>query len=77
MKSEKVKDWDPELYNRFRDYRAEPVNAMLKRLRFSEDDRIVDLGCGTGENTVELARATARGTALGIDSSLAMIEAAS
>jgi len=69
-------DWDPELYNRFRRYRAEPVEAILDRLEFGPDDRIVDLGCGSGENTVELARRTARGSALGVDSSLAMIERA-
>ncbi len=69
-------DWDPELYNRFRRYRAEPVEAILKRLELSERERIVDLGCGPGENTIELARRSAHGSALGIDSSPAMIERA-
>ncbi len=72
-----MSDWDPELYNRFRRYRAEPVEAILRRLAdFRPDERIVDLGCGSGENTVELARRTVRGFALGIDSSPAMIERA-
>lgn len=66
-------DWDPELYNRFRGYRAQPVEAIMQRLRFEADERIADLGCGSGENTVELARRTPRGTALGIDSSPAML----
>ncbi len=69
-------DWDPELYNRFRRYRAEPVEAILERLEFAADARIVDLGCGSGENTVELARRTPRGSALGLDSSPAMIDRA-
>lgn len=69
-------DWDPELYNRFRRYRAEPVAHILGRLVVEEDERIVDLGCGSGENTVELLRRTVRGTARGIDGSPAMIEAA-
>jgi len=69
-------DWDPELYNRFRRYRAEPFEAILERLELAADERIADLGCGSGENTVELARRTARGSALGLDSSPAMIERA-
>jgi trans-aconitate 2-methyltransferase len=71
-----MSDWDPELYNRFRRYRAEPVEAILQRRDLRPDERIVDLGCGSGENTVELARRTAQGFALGIDSSPAMIERA-
>ena len=69
-------DWDPELYNRFRRYRAEPVEHILSRLQFAEDEKIIDLGCGSGENTLELARRSPHGTALGVDGSPAMIEAA-
>ena len=69
-------DWDPELYNRFRRYRAEPFEFIVERLEFNPDERIVDLGCGSGENTVALARRTASGSALGLDSSPAMIERA-
>jgi trans-aconitate 2-methyltransferase len=71
-----VADWDPELYNRFRCYRAEPVDAILSRLKLSETERVVDLGCGSGENTVALAQRVKRGRLLGIDSSPAMIERA-
>ena len=69
-------DWDPELYNRFRRYRAEPVAHILSRLQLSDDEKIIDLGCGSGENTLELARRSPRGSALGVDGSPAMIEAA-
>ncbi len=69
-------DWNPELYNRFRRYREEPFLAILERLKLRGDESIVDLGCGSGENTVELARRVPRGRAVGIDSSAAMIEAA-
>ncbi|MGH7917717.1 MAG: methyltransferase domain-containing protein, partial [Candidatus Binataceae bacterium] len=71
-------DWDPELYNRFRRYRAEPVEMILARLFDPEharrsDARILDLGCGTGENTIELARRSASAQVIGLDSSPAMI----
>src|SRR5271157_1887355 len=69
-------DWDPDLYNRFRRYRAEPVEAILRRLVLADRERIVDLGCGSGENTVELARRIKDGSVTGIDSSSAMIERA-
>lgn len=69
-------DWDPELYNRFRRYRAEPVAHILSRLKLGERERIIDLGCGSGENTIELARRSPHGSARGIDGSPAMIEAA-
>ena len=59
------KDWDPELYNRFRSYRAEPFRAILARLEIDPAEKLVDLGCGSGENTIELARRAARGRALG------------
>ena len=69
-------DWDPELYNRFRRYRAEPVEHILSRLQLTDAEKIIDLGCGSGENTLELARRSAHGSALGVDGSPAMIEAA-
>ncbi|HXZ88289.1 MAG TPA: methyltransferase domain-containing protein [Candidatus Binataceae bacterium] len=69
-------DWDPELYNRFQHYRAEPVEMILARLRIGPAERIADLGCGSGENTVDLARRSAGGSATGIDSSPAMIDRA-
>ncbi|MGA2411564.1 MAG: methyltransferase domain-containing protein [Candidatus Binataceae bacterium] len=66
-------DWDPELYHRFRRYRAEPVELIFERLAIRPNERIADLGCGTGEHTVELARRSEGGCAIGIDSSPAMI----
>jgi trans-aconitate 2-methyltransferase len=69
-------DWDPDIYHRFRRYRAEPVAVILARLALEGAENIVDLGCGTGEHTVELARRSAAGAALGIDASPAMIERA-
>jgi trans-aconitate 2-methyltransferase len=74
-------DWDPDLYHRFRRYRAEPFEAILARLEHGGAeqrivDRILDLGCGTGENTAELARHFAGCTMIGMDSSPAMIDRA-
>jgi trans-aconitate 2-methyltransferase len=76
MTNKPMSDWDPELYNRFHTYRAEPVAMMLDRLQLGPRERIVDLGCGTGEHTLELARRSPEGSVVGIDSSPAMIERA-
>jgi trans-aconitate 2-methyltransferase len=69
-------DWNPELYNRFRNYRAEPVEHIFERLKLDDRETIVDLGCGPGENTVELVERSIKSTVRGIDRSPAMIEAA-
>jgi trans-aconitate 2-methyltransferase len=69
-------DWDPELYNRFRQYRAEPFDWILRHLTFLPRELISDLGCGTGENTIELARRSEGSNVVGLDSSPAMIERA-
>ncbi len=49
---------------------------ILARLQLGPREEIVDLGCGTGEHTVELARRTVNGHVVGIDSSPAMLERA-
>lgn len=71
-----MQDWNPELYNRFRAYRAEPFVEILERLTLGGAERIVDLGCGSGENTLELALRSPQSRVLGVDSSRSMIEAA-
>jgi trans-aconitate 2-methyltransferase len=75
-KATQMSDWEPDLYNRFRRYRAEPVAHILSRLQLGDSEKIIDLGCGSGENTFELARRSTCGSALGVDGSPAMIEAA-
>ncbi len=69
-------DWNPELYNRFRRYRAEPVDHILSQLPLGDMERILDLGCGPGDNTLELARRSVHSVVHGIDLSPAMIESA-
>lgn len=40
------------------------------------DDRVLDIGCGTGQSTREAARAAVNGSAVGIDTSAPMLERA-
>src|SRR5277367_184860 len=69
-------DWEPALYNKFARYRREPFDTILARLEPIEGDRIVDLGCGTGENLTDLVRRTPGGAGVGLDLSPAMIASA-
>lgn len=53
---------------------ATEVDFVLSQTRLTTDERILDIGCGPGRHSIELAQ---RGyQAVGIDTSTAMIEAA-
>jgi trans-aconitate 2-methyltransferase len=49
---------------------------LIQELNISGTERILDLGCGDGALTAQLAALTPRGSVLGIDASRGMIEAA-
>ncbi|MEO3812081.1 trans-aconitate 2-methyltransferase [Sphaerisporangium sp. B11E5] len=65
--------WDPELYGRYAGERARPFFELLARVRAENPERVVDLGCGSGELTLELARRWPGAAVHGLDSSPAMI----
>jgi trans-aconitate methyltransferase len=50
--------------------------SVIDRLHPAPDARVLDIGCGDGKVTIELARRVPRGSVVGIDSSPAMIELA-
>ena len=52
-----ARPWVPDQYNRFRQERMQPFEALVALIEPSPDMRIVDLGCGTGELTAQLANA--------------------
>ncbi len=49
--------------------------AVLARLAVQPHERVVDIGCGAGVNTVQLARLAARANVLGVDLSRPMLAA--
>jgi trans-aconitate 2-methyltransferase len=68
--------WDPNQYRRFADERDRPFADLTARIGAEDPASVVDLGCGPGNLTADLARRWPGATVHGIDSSPAMIEAA-
>ena len=74
--SEKPDGWKPDVYARFAAERRRPFHDLLALLAPIPGGRAVDLGCGAGELTRELHRATGAAETIGLDSSEAMLEKA-
>jgi len=67
--------FDPDLYDDAQEFVVEYGRDVLNLLDPSADERILDLGCGTGHLTAEIAEQCS--DVVGIDASPAMIEQAS
>lgn len=66
--------WDPERYARTARFVAEHGAPVLERLAPQPGERILDLGCGDGALTAEIARAGA--SVVGVDASAEQVAAA-
>jgi trans-aconitate 2-methyltransferase len=68
--------WDPTTYLAFADHRGRPFYEMVNRIGATAPRRVVDLGCGPGNLTVDLARRWPDAELAAIDSSPEMVDAA-
>lgn len=71
--------WDPDQYGRFARERAQPFHDLCDLIEAGEPGTIrsaVDLGCGSGELSVQAAERFAIASLTGIDSSSEMLDAA-
>lgn len=67
--------WNPEQYGKFKNQRSLPFFDLMGLLAPVDEARVVDLGCGTGELTLELHRHVGASSTLGLDSSDEMLRA--
>src|ERR1700733_13570680 len=74
--SRRTNMWDPDVYLTFADHRARPFYDLLSRVGAQQPRRVVDLGCGAGNLTVQLARRWPDAVIEALDSSPEMVAAA-
>jgi trans-aconitate 2-methyltransferase len=68
--------WDPKQYHKFQAERSAPFFDLLALVDIRPNLNVVDLGCGTGELTRQLAEALPHSNVTGLDSSAQMLEKA-
>lgn len=68
--------WDSSQYARTSDLQASAANELICALEIKPDENVLDLGCGLGNLTMDIAAIADRGNVLGIDTSPSMIEQA-
>jgi len=69
-------DWDGSKYATISDLQAEVGKTLINSIRFQPHYKILDIGCGVGNLTIELASQCNQGFVLGIDGSSSMIDQA-
>jgi len=68
--------WNPDLYHKFQSERATPFYDVLALVDVRPNLKVVDLGCGTGELTRQLADQLPDSDVTGLDSSTEMLDKA-
>ncbi len=65
--------WDAEKYDSVKAPQVDAGRELIEMARIRECDSVLDIGCGTGKLTMELARLASRGEVVGIDPSEEML----
>ena len=68
--------WNPNQYHKFQAERSAPFYDLLALVDVRPNLKVVDLGCGTGELTRQLAEKLPNSDVTGLDSSPQMLDAA-
>lgn len=69
-------EFDGEKYKKASKHQKEWGNSLISELALNGDEEILDLGCGDGSLTEQLAQLVPNGSVLGIDASTGMIATA-
>jgi trans-aconitate 2-methyltransferase len=68
------RDWDAASYDRVSDPQFAWALEQLERLPLTEDEVVLDAGCGSGRVTAELAARVAHGRVYAVDAAPSMVE---
>ena len=71
-----MRDWNAATYHRVSDPQFEWGLPVLARLHLDGDERVIDVGCGTGRLTEKLLERVPRGDVLALDLSFNMLQTA-
>lgn len=66
--------WDPEDYAANSAGQLAWARELIARLKLRGDERMLDVGCGDGKITAEIARKLPHGRITGVDSSIEMVQ---
>src|SRR5262245_25338187 len=66
-------EWDASQYDRISGLQRVMAEEVLSLLDLTSAKRILDVGCGNGKVTAEIASRVPRGTVVGVDASAEMI----
>lgn len=69
-------EFDGEKYKKASKYQKEWGNSLIGELSLGGNETVLDLGCGAGSLTEQLAQIVPDGSVLGIDGSARIIESA-
>jgi trans-aconitate 2-methyltransferase len=74
---ERSKDWNPDLYLKYRNERTQPSIDLISKINISfQPKSILDVGCGPGNSSPALLQRWPNAKLTGIDNSVNMIEKA-
>ncbi len=77
MKKSAMDHWNPKDYHKNSSEQQKWGLELLNKIAFSGNERVLDIGCGDGKLTMEIANRVRHGSVLGIDKSEDMIRFAS
>jgi trans-aconitate methyltransferase len=66
--------WNPDDYAKHSSVQQKWAREVISKLQLDGDEAVLDIGCGDGKITAEIASHLSRGNVLGVDSSSEMIE---
>lgn len=67
-------DWKAKDYHQNSQFQFDHALSALSHHAFTKNEHVLDVGCGDGKITLEIAKIVKNGTVVGIDNSKSMIE---